>query len=350
MYNGKEMQVMEMALISLIVPVYNGEKLLPKAVDSALAQVFTDFELILVDDGSADGTAALCDAYAAGDGRIKVIHQKNAGVSAARNAGIKAAQGRYLAFLDADDWLEPDFLSAMLSAVEETGARTGACGHFYDLPDGSQVPEAAPMAQGYHSADETREGICLPLLADRLRANPLNGYLVRYLYDAALIKDHSLAFTGAYLEDELFLIEYFAIGSDLAVADRPLYHYYMNPGSVTHRYLYNYTDVFRASFRLKHTLVEKYALDVPADWTYNTSWASLLIAVANEFAPGNSASLGEKVKHIKSICAMEPFKGALENYVPEGMNRNKSLVAFLLRRRLFYPLALLYAVKNRNRS
>lgn len=344
------MQVRRMALISVIVPVYNGEKLLPRAVNSVLAQTFSDFELILVNDGSVDGTAQMCDSYAAGDERVKVLHQNNGGVSAARNAGMEAARGKLLAFLDADDYLEPDALESMLRVMEETGARSAACGHFNFLPDGSEFLEAPPMTAGYHSAEEARRGISLPLLADRLRENPLNGYLWRYLFDAALIKEHALRFTGAYLEDELFLIEYFAIGSDLAVADRPLYHYFMNPGSVTRRYMKNYTDVFLTSYRLKQSLVEKYSLEPPAHWTYSTCWASLLIAVANEFAPGNSASLGEKVKAVKAICAMEPFKSALEHYVPEGMNRNKAVVAFLLRRRMFFPLALLYAVKNRNRS
>lgn len=334
----------------MIVPVYNGEKLLPRAVDSVLAQTFSDFELILVNDGSVDGTAPVCDGYAARDGRVRVLHRSNGGVSAARNAGMEAAGGKYMAFLDADDYLEPDALASLLRAVEETGARTAACGHFNTLPDGSESPEAPPMAAGRHSAEEARRGISLPLLADRLRENPVNGYLWRYLFDAALIREHSLRFTGAYLEDELFLIEYFAIGSDLAVVDAPLYHYFINPFSVTHRYLADYTGVFLTSFRLKHALVEKYALEVPAHWTYNTCWANLLIAVANEFAPGNSASLGQKVKATKSICAMEPFRSALENYVPEGMNRNKAVVASLLRRRMFFPLALLYAVKNRNRS
>ena len=307
-----------MALISVIVPVYNGEALLPQAVDSVLAQTFSDFELILVNDGSQDGTAALCDRYAAGDGRVRVLHRENGGVSAARNAGMEIAAGRYLAFLDADDWLEPDFLSAMLHAVEETGARTGACGHFNDLPDGSQIPEAAPMAGGYHSEEETRAGICLPLLADRLRANPLNGYLVRYLYDAQLIREHALAFTGAYLEDELFLIEYFAIGSDLAVVDRPLYHYFMNPGSVTHRYMADYTDVFLTSYRLKHTLVEKYGLDVPDDWAYNTTWASLLIAVANEFAPATAPPCGKRPPPCGPSAPRSPSKAPWSTMCPKA--------------------------------
>lgn len=89
--------------ISCIVPVYNVEKYLRRCVDSILAQTFTDFELILVDDGSPDGCPAICDEYAEKDSRVRVIHQENKGVSAARNAGLDMARGEYVCFVDGDD-------------------------------------------------------------------------------------------------------------------------------------------------------------------------------------------------------------------------------------------------------
>ena len=97
-------------LISVIVPVYNAGVYLEKCVNSILDQTFTDYELILVDDGSTDQSGALCDEFAQKDPRVLVIHQKNAGSSAARNAGIKASKGSFLSFVDSDDWVDPDFL------------------------------------------------------------------------------------------------------------------------------------------------------------------------------------------------------------------------------------------------
>lgn len=95
---------------SIIVPVYNVELVLPRCIESVLNQTVSDFELILVDDGSPDGSGSICDAYSERDSRVHVIHQKNAGVSAARNAGIKAAQGEFIVFVDSDDFVEPDLL------------------------------------------------------------------------------------------------------------------------------------------------------------------------------------------------------------------------------------------------
>lgn len=96
--------------ISIIVPVYQVEKYLNECIDSILAQTFTDFELILVDDGSPDNCPALCDAAAKRDSRVRVIHKQNGGVSTARNAGLDAAQGNWIAFVDSDDTVEPEYL------------------------------------------------------------------------------------------------------------------------------------------------------------------------------------------------------------------------------------------------
>lgn len=113
--------------ISIIVPVYQVEKYLNECIDSILAQTFTDFELILVDDGSPDNCPALCDAAAKRDSRVRVIHKQNGGVSTARNAGLDAAQGNWIAFVDSDDTVEPEYLEKMHKAVLETGADFAIC-------------------------------------------------------------------------------------------------------------------------------------------------------------------------------------------------------------------------------
>ena len=100
--------------VSIIVPVYNAEKYLRECVESVLGQTLSDIELILVDDGSTDGSPALCDRYAVQDHRVKVIHKPNGRAASARNAGLRAASGEYVAFVDADDWISPDMYEKML--------------------------------------------------------------------------------------------------------------------------------------------------------------------------------------------------------------------------------------------
>lgn len=104
-------------MISVIVPVYNTEKLLGKCIESVLKQTYTNFELILIDDGSSDTSGVICDSYAYEDERIKVIHIENSGVSLARNTGLQSAIGDFIAFLDSDDYLEPDFLEHAIKNI-----------------------------------------------------------------------------------------------------------------------------------------------------------------------------------------------------------------------------------------
>ena len=112
-----------MAIFSIIVPVYNTEKYLPQCVSSVLGQTFRDFELLLIDDESPDGSGALCDSYAEKDPRVRVIHQKNGGLSNARNSGLTAASGEYILFLDSDDyWHRADALEAIDREFTTTGA------------------------------------------------------------------------------------------------------------------------------------------------------------------------------------------------------------------------------------
>lgn len=129
-------------MISIIVPVYNSEKTLSRCVKSLQAQTETELEILLVDDGSTDGSGDLCDAFAQADKRIQVIHKENNGVSSARNAGIRKAQGDYVQFVDSDDYVDPAYCRSMREALEQGGGRLAVCGyhHHYVGADVEKLP------------------------------------------------------------------------------------------------------------------------------------------------------------------------------------------------------------------
>ena len=154
-----------MANISVIVPVYKVEEFLSRCVDSILCQSYTDFELILVDDGSPDSCGAMCDGYAEQDSRVHVIHQENGGLSAARNSGIDwvfaNSDSRWLAFVDSDDWVHPDFLKVLYETAEETLCRISVCGFFRTSgEDFPEQPYHAPMriASGDYYCGDYQDG------------------------------------------------------------------------------------------------------------------------------------------------------------------------------------------------
>lgn len=341
-----------MPAISVIVPVYKAEAYLAKCVESILNQTFGDFEVLLIDDGSPDNSGAMCDEYVALDSRVRVIHQKNGGVSAARNAGMAVAQGDYLAFCDADDYLELYALERLYTALTKNGADTAGCGHYYVWLDGRIQAEKGALPAGVYGREDLRTGIVEPLLGQRLDFGNgvFNGFVVRFLYSRAVICDNNIAFEGAYLEDELFLMEYFLHAEKLAMVDDPLYFYLQNPSSVTRNYLPGYMDVFRNCMERKRMLAEKYSLaDGLPNWEDNAVWAGLLIAIGNEYAPGNPRNLREKTSYIKELCKQPDVAHAIANLKPKGLAGNKQLVADLVMGRHFTILSLLYYVKNRRK-
>jgi glycosyltransferase involved in cell wall biosynthesis len=134
----------ERPLVSVVVPVYNVEKYLPECVDSIISQSYANLEIILVDDGSPDNCPALCDEYAEKDKRVQVIHKKNGGLSDARNAGIKKATGKYICFIDSDDYVAKTFIEKLYEALDKNNANMSVCGYKCVYSDGTMKIDERP--------------------------------------------------------------------------------------------------------------------------------------------------------------------------------------------------------------
>lgn len=336
-----------MPAISVIVPVYKAESFLRKCTDSVLRQTFGDLELLLVDDGSPDGSGALCDAIAAEDCRVRAFHQPNGGVSSARNLGLREARGAYIAFVDSDDWMEPAMLETLYHALTAAEADSAGCAHLNVTPSGQSWPEEAALPAGVYERQAILDGIVYPLTGDRVGAKVVNGFIWRYLYSAAVIREAGLSFDGAYLEDELFLLEYFCHAQRLAMTDKPLYDYLQNPASVTHKHMKNYLGTFRRFLEKKAALVEKYGLEAHRpQWREETCFAGLLIAIGNEYAAGNPVSWKERQARVRAYAEQPDMARAVRTVTPQGQSRNKRMVTALVRQGRFGLLTALYRIKN----
>lgn len=134
-------------LLSIIVPVYNVEDYLSRCLDSLLAQRFSAWEAIVVNDGSTDKSGEILDAYAARDGRIRAVHKSNGGVSSARNRGLALAQGKYVGFVDGDDFIAPDMYEKLLAQAESGGFDMVQCDYLYYFENGTAAPEHAARTE-----------------------------------------------------------------------------------------------------------------------------------------------------------------------------------------------------------
>ena len=199
---------METELISVIVPVYNVERYLRRCVDSILHQTYQDLEILLVDDGSTDASGAICDEYAAQEERVTAVHQKNGGLSAARNAGLERAQGTYLCFVDSDDFLN--------SRMLETLCR--------DLQEQAPAELAVPV-----QCMTGREAIRSTLVSDEL-----GDFAWNKLYKRELFRDIRYPL-GRMMEDQGTTYRIFQQCSKVVYRPVPLYYYYQRPDSILHR-------------------------------------------------------------------------------------------------------------------
>lgn len=206
--------------ISIIVPVYKAEKYLNRCVDSILAQTFTDWELLLIDDGSLDQSGEMCDEYAAKDSRIIVFHKENGGVSSARNLGLDNARGVYVTFVDSDDWIDVNTLSICISEIEANDL---------DILQFSFSREEKSLG----SFGEEYTNVCS--LSDYLNKRQflvcVGGNVIR----SSVIQTYTIRFDSEMklAEDQLFLFTCMGYAHKLKRIPNKLYFYYDNPQSAT---------------------------------------------------------------------------------------------------------------------
>ena len=216
-------------MISIIVPVYNTEKYLHRCVDSILNQTFTDFELILVDDGSTDRSGEICDEYAKNDKRINVIHKSNGGLSDARNAGLDIAKGEYISFIDGDDYIHPQTYEIILKIMSETRSDLGCFNYRFIQPD-----ENAEFER--YDADSIEKTV---VTSDEL-LNNFNEYYHAVSWISACTKIyHKNAFNnnrypyGKVDEDSYMLHHVIGDSKRVVRIEEKLYYYVWTQGSIS---------------------------------------------------------------------------------------------------------------------
>lgn len=224
-----------MPAVSIIVPVYNCELYLRECLDSALAQRFADLELILVDDGSPDGSGRIIDGYAAQDSRVRVIHQENGGQSSARNAGLNAASGRYVCFLDSDDVMDPSLLETVIPGMDAG----------YEMVKFGFRGEEEPLQAEREWVLDSEEAR-FEFLAGPFRRRAVRWEVWNRVYRHDIIEKWHLRFPAdrrAYPEDMFFNLAYIAHISRILCIPDILYTYRKREGSVS-------TEVFNSSRQL----------------------------------------------------------------------------------------------------
>lgn len=207
-------------IVSIIVPVYNAQDTVSRCIESILKQSYKDFELILVDDGSQDASGEICDRYASEDDRIHVIHKENTGVSDSRNIAIREARGKYLQFVDADDWVSPE-ASGILASTAESNCCDLVISDFYRVVDNRIAHKGDIQENGLLSRTK---------FAEYMMENPADyyyGVLWNKLYRKALVEEYKIKMDSdiSWCEDFMFNLEYICHAERIYVLRVPVYYY-----------------------------------------------------------------------------------------------------------------------------
>lgn len=333
-------------MISVIIPVYNMEKYLGRCLDSVLASGFRDFEVLLVDDGSADGCGAIGEAYAQRDGRVKYIRQENQGVSVARNRGLQEAAGEWIVFVDADDYIDPGFLAAV--------AREDYAGYDLLLFDHFPLEE-----RGWKKRRKNRKepvvysgkDIARNFTEKMLRFQPLEpGSRVALAapwgkaYKREIIERKRFRFIPEieFSEDLLFNMEYWQETRSCLYVPQTVYYLQMHLASATRRYNpHRFPHHVRLESEMKR-IMERGGIFAPLEEEFYIHALSMVayVLLSDAFDPRSGMSFRESCAVCEKIRANDIFREALEYNGRNPFLKNRIVIAFF-RRRWYHAVKLI---------
>lgn len=338
--------------ISVIVPVYNVKPYLARCMESILRQTIEDFELILVDDGSSDGSGVLCDAYVR-DRRVRVIHQDNQGLSLARNVGLQQAQGKYVCFVDSDDYVGPKLLESLFTKAERHQADLVIGGWKDIYPDGREKRHIYPETL-FETEEERRMCILGSVAAPpESREEVLWGVSAwAKLYRRDVIEHHRLRFISERVfisEDILFNLDFLLCAGRVVTAADVSYYYCVNAGSLSKRYR---KDRFERNLEM-YEAVRQRLLSVCPEQSFQLRLDRFLLSKARYCITqevlyhdevDSMYNLGSGIRHISEDGTLRKI---LDRYPWRQMPLAQGCFTLLMKWRLYLPMIWIVRLKQR---
>lgn len=306
--------------VSVIVCVYNGQDTIKRCLDSILTQTMEKFELIIIDDGSKDNTLKICQEYLKQDNRIRIKHQENRGPMIARKQGLELAEGKYILFLDADDWCENNMLEKMYSFAHENEADIVYCSAYMHTSRSIETIKNIPVSSGLYNTAELYKKYFMLLFGYFSYDNcEVSGYLWCCLFKNDVLENF-LTYDVALHEDELIMIQAFCKAKKVYVTDKKLYHYNhiaTTAMSNQSKYLINYWENGLNVIKAKMDLAQKMKL---TDDEYRERYATVLFhywfkMVYNETNYQNPRGLLGGLKYVHNVTLKTDMLKQYRNYI-----------------------------------
>lgn len=342
-----------MEKVSIIIPVYSVEKFLPKCLDSVVGQTYNNLEIICVDDGTPDRSAAVISSYAKKDDRIRLISQKNQGLSGARNTGIKFATGKYIVFLDGDDWIDLNTIEDAVKKSEEIGADIVMWGYVREFPDRSAEKTIFDSdiifnEDESHNLHRRMVGLYKDETSDPGNADSLSTAWGK-LYSANIIKENHLEFIDTKkigTEDALFNLYYFGFVKKAAFLNRPFNHYRKdNDISLTRSYKPQLFTRWNKLYDLMEVYIEKNSL--PEDFSIALNNRICLSMIGLGLTELLNPNKKERIKNLRKFLNSDRYKEAYKSFELQYLPIHWKLFFVMCRRRMAIPLYLLLIIMQK---
>lgn len=331
--------------ISVIVPVYGVEKMLARCVESILAQTYENIELVLVDDGSPDQCPAICDQYAEKYKNIVVIHKKNGGLTSAWKAGVTAATGDLLGFVDSDDWIDPDMYERLYETMERYDADLSMAGLVFDYEDKNYPPrrEGNRLEQEFY--DEQSWHALFPVLLNdgSFIGRTIQPSRVTKLFRRKLVEPNlPLWDDRVSVGEDLQMV--FAAALDArkvcVVQDYYPYHYWYNMSSMTGQYDGKYLGKIKLLRERLEAISDDKGIYDFAPQIRNDFLSLAVMAVKNEIWRNKKDSVGQILKNVRSMCKDPQVQEAVEHHTMNQIGISVKLYLFFIKHALALPCYL----------
>ena len=333
-------------LISVVVPIYGVATYLRQCLDSIVNQTYKNLEIILVDDGSTDGSAEICDEYSEKDSRIVVIHKENGGLVSARKAGVKRCTGRFTAYVDGDDWIDLGYIDAIVKKTGISRVDMVICNHIREGE--KRVISEAFLKDGYYNRHDLEEKVfsCM-LYAGGFYQFGVSQYANKVFRTELLKKYQLMVPNGISLGEDVALTFPMLLECDsIYIFDDPLYHYRFNREGMSLQYRERTTmDSKRLIEFLKEKLPDEYELESQLDY-YNCLMA--LTNVVNTARGGLKGGFSRRIEALKIYLDETEFWSAIEkcDFKNKNITMSKRIGIMCLRFRLYRLAVILYMLKN----
>lgn len=328
--------------VSIIVPVYKvPEQYLRKCIESTMMQTLQNIEILLVDDGSPDQCGEICDAYAEKDSRVKALHKQNGGLSSARNYGCRAARGKWIMFVDGDDWIEPDMCQTMYNAGEEKQVQLVMCGIMKDYG------KSATEYKFYLEDGKVYKGKECKWLQQQLLA--YNGNIAvaysklidrKLLIDNRIFHDEVLRQGAEGLEFNLRLFEKLESATFI---NKPFYHYIYNENSISASHNEaNHEFVIKCFEKIKAFIDTSDNKEMLMPWFDNRLlYVIVTTAISGYFNPTNTEPYADKKRKYAAYLEKTIVKEALQTKNTVGIGKQREVVLFFIKHRMYLMLDIM---------